>query len=61
MVGWCEGSGQTSVPGRPTNFGESRARAYTALAVDAGGDCLFVSLVYIFSVFLPLWKTALKR
>ena len=30
VVGWCEGAGYPSVPGRPTSLDYSRARAYCA-------------------------------
>ena len=29
-VGWCNGAGKPSLPGRPTNLDNSRARAYCA-------------------------------
>ena len=39
------------VPGRPANLDFSRRR-HSALAVDAGGDCLDIfSLIYHFSSF----------
>ena len=59
MVRWCEGTGQTSVPGRPTNFDDSRARASTALAVDAGGFVCFSR--YLFFVLSPSLEDGLKK
>ena len=55
--------GKLPVPGRPTNLDDSRARAYTALAVGAGGGCLGIfSLIYHFSLPSPsLWETARYR
>ena len=43
--------GKLSVPGRPTSLDDSRARAYFALAVGAGGGCLdiFPSIYSILS------------
>ena len=56
--GWSGGAkvlGKLPVPGRPTYLDYSRARP-TALAVGAGGGCLDIfSLVYQFSLLLPLF------
>ena len=57
--GWSCGAmvlGKLSVPRRPTNLNNSRARAYPiALAVGAGGGCLVIFKLSIFSpFFLPL-------
>ena len=54
--------GKLSVPGRPTNLDNSRARAY-ALAVGTGGGCLDIfTLVYRLSLLSPsLWETARYR
>ena len=53
---WSGGAmvlGKLSVPGRPTNFNNSRARAYCACSRFGT-----FSLSSIFSLFfLPLWKT----
>ena len=50
------------VPGRPSNFADSRQEP-TALAVGAGGGCLDIfTLVYLFSPPSPsLWETARYR
>ena len=51
--------GTLSVPGRPSNLADSRARP-TALAVGVGGGCLDIfTLIYLFSPLSPsLWETA---
>ena len=64
-MGWSGGAmvlGKLSMPGRPTNLGNSTQRP-TALAVGAGGGCLGTfSLVYHFSCLSPsLWETARYR
>ena len=55
MRGWSGGAmvlGKLSVPRRPTNLDNSRARA--ALAVGAGGGCLDIfKFVYLFSFLSP--------
>ena len=54
--------GKLPVPGRPTNLGKSRARAYCAYS-RCGWGCLDIfSLVYHFSFLSPsLWETARYR
>ena len=64
--GWSAGAkvlGKLSVLGRHTSLDDSRARAYCALAVGAGGGCLdILSLIYLFSFLSPsLWETARYR
>ena len=51
--------GKLPLPGRPTYLDYSRARAYTAFAVGAVGDCLEIfSLAYHFSLLSrSLWET----
>ena len=57
MVGGAKVLGKLSVPGRPTNLNNSRARAF-ALAVGADWGCLDIfSLVYVSLFFLPLSET----
>ena len=58
--------GKLSVPGRPTSFDDSRARAFCAcsrLAVGVDGGCLDIfSLKYLYSFLSPsLWQTARYR
>ena len=57
MRGWSGGAmvlGKLPVPGRPTNFDYSRARAYWACN-ECGWGCLAIfTLVYHFFFFLPL-------
>ena len=55
--------GKLPVPGRPTNFDYSRARAYYAcFRCGQGLFGLFFSLVYHLSVLSPsLWETARYR
>ena len=64
MRGWSGGAmvlGKLSVPGRPTNFDYSRARAYCACS-RCGWGCLDIfSLVYHFSLLSPSWDTARYR
>ena len=54
--------GYLSVPGRPTNLDDSRARAYCACS-RCGWGCLDIfSLIYLFSFLSPsLWETARYR
>ena len=54
--------GKLPVPGRPTNFDYSTARAYCAYS-RCGRGCLDIfTLVYQFSFLSPsLWKTARYR
>ena len=53
--------GKLSVPGRPTNLDNSRARAYCACS-RCGWGCLDIfSLVYLFSFLFPLWETVRYR
>ena len=56
-MAWSGGAkllGKLSVPGRPTNLDNNRARAYIVLAVGAGGGCLDIfSLVYFLSFLSP--------
>ena len=55
MVGWCEGTGQSSSAGASYNLDYSRARA-TALPVGAGGGCLAILFSSVLSfLFLPLF------
>ena len=50
--------GKPSVPGRPTNLDNSRARACYACS-RCGWGCLdMFSLVYLSSFLSPLWETA---
>ena len=54
--------GKLPVPGRPTNFDYSRARADCACSRCAGGVGLDIFLVYHFSLLSPsLWETARYR
>ena len=52
-----------SVPGRPTSWDDSRARAYCACSRCGYGGCLDIfSLIYLFSFLSPsLWETARYR
>ena len=64
--GWSGGAmvlGKLSVPGRPTNLDESRARVYCACSKCGWGLFgHFFTHLYIFSLFfLPLLKTARYR
>ena len=54
--------GKLSVPGRPTNLGKSRARAYCTCS-RCGLGCLDIfTLLYPFSPLSPsLWETARYR
>ena len=45
--------GKIPVPGRPTNFHESRARAYRACSRCGWGFLDIFSLVYLFSFLSP--------
>ena len=48
MVRWCDGTGETSVPGRPTIW-ITVGQGPTALVVGAGGGCLDIfTLIYPF-------------
>ena len=63
--GWSGGAmvlGKLPVPGRPTNFDYSRARAYCTCS-RCGWGCLDIfSLIYLFSFLSPsLWETARYR
>ena len=55
--------GKLPVPGLPTNFTNSRARAYIALAVGAGWGCLniFILLYHFSLLFSSRWDTARYR
>ena len=54
--------GKLPVPGRPTNFDNSRGQGPTALAVGSGGGCLDIFFSRHHSLFFhPLWKTARYR
>ena len=46
--------GELTVPGRPTNLGHSRARAYCACNRCGGGMFGHFSLVYLFSFLSPI-------
>ena len=46
--------GKLSVPGRPTNFDEGRARAFCACSIGAGGGCLDFFLSSIISLSFSL-------
>ena len=64
-TGWSGGAkvlGKLSVPGRPTNLEDSRARAYCACS-GCGWGCLDIfSLIYLFCFLSPsLWETARYR
>ena len=64
--GWSDGAkvlGKLPVSGRPTYLDYSRARAYCACKIGAGGGCLDIfSLNYHFSFLSPsLWETARYR
>ena len=62
--GWSGGAmvlGKLSMPGRPTNLDNSRARAYCACS-RCGLGYLDISLSSIFPLFFfPLWETARYR
>ena len=61
MVGWCDGPGKVSVPGRPTIWSKV-GQGPTALAVGAGGGCLDIFSLYHFFFLSPsLWETARYR
>ena len=55
--------GKLSVPGRPTNLADSRARAYCACSRCGWGFGLDIfALIYLFSFLSPsLWETARYR
>ena len=54
--------GKLSVPGRPTNLDDSRARAYCACSRYGWGCLDIFSLIYLFSFLSPsLWETARYR
>ena len=63
--GWSGGAkvlGKLSVPGRPTDLDNRRARAYWACSRCEWGLFWTVFLLSIFSdFFLPLWETVLYR
>ena len=50
--------GKQPVPGRPTTFENSSARAFCACS-RCGGSCFLSSIISLF--FLPLWETARSR
>ena len=64
-LGWSGGAmvlGKLPVPGRPTNFDYSRARAYCACSGCGWGGLAILSLVYHFALFSPsLWETVRYR
>ena len=54
--------GKLSVPGRPTNLNNSRARAYCTCSGCGFGDIWTFFLSSVFSVFfLSLWETVRYR
>ena len=56
MVGWSEGAGKLSVPGRPTSLDDSRARAYCVCnrcGLGLSGH-FFSYLSFLFSFSLSL-------
>ena len=63
--GWSGGAkvlGHLSVPGRPTNFDNSRTRTYCACSRCGWGWFGHFSLVYHFSLLSPpLWETVRYR
>ena len=62
--GWSGGAmvlGKLSVPRRPTNLDNSRARAYCAYGRRGWGLFHIFKFVYLFSFFLPLSETARYR
>ena len=53
VVGWCEGAGKLTVPGRPTNLDNGRARAYCACSRCGWGVVWTFFLSSIFSFLSP--------
>ena len=54
--------GKLSVPGRPTNLDDSRARAYCACSrVRVGAVWTFFSFICLSLFCLPVWETARYR
>ena len=54
--------GKLPVPGRPTNWDDSRARAYCACSRCGWGGLDIFTLLYPFSLLSPtLWETARYR